>query len=105
MDIASGLLAYRADPNAESRAGFTPLHLVFNVILNIMIHNLLIKASEEGHQEMGALLIEHGSHVNSFSINPCILILIIFIPGECSSQKRFDAVAFVCPRGPSECGC
>jgi len=47
MEIASALLAYRADPNAESRAGFTPLHL----------------AAEEGHREMTALLIERGSAV------------------------------------------
>lgn len=48
MEIANALIAYRADPNAESRAGFTPLHL----------------ASEEGHVGMAALLIEKGSKVN-----------------------------------------
>lgn len=47
MEIAHALLAYRADPNAESRAGFTPLHL----------------ASEEGHVQMVVLLTEKGSQV------------------------------------------
>lgn len=27
MEIANSLLAFRADPNSESRAGFTPLHV------------------------------------------------------------------------------
>jgi len=47
MEIAQSLLAYRADPNAESRAGFTPLHL----------------ASDEGHIQLVALLVEKGSKV------------------------------------------
>jgi ankyrin repeat protein len=47
MEIALALLAFRADPNGESRAGFTPLHL----------------AAEEGHVQMAALLVENGSQV------------------------------------------
>lgn len=48
MDIATTLLEYNAKPNAESKAGFTPLHL----------------SAQEGHTDMSSLLIEHGATVN-----------------------------------------
>lgn len=53
MEIASSLLSYKADPNAASKAGFTPLHL----------------AAESGHTDMSGLLIENGSHVNAKANN------------------------------------
>lgn len=48
MDIANTLLEYGAQPNAESKAGFTPLHL----------------SAQEGHSDMSALLLEHKADVN-----------------------------------------
>lgn len=48
MDIANTLLEYGARPNAESKAGFTPLHL----------------SAQEGHADMSALLIEHQADTN-----------------------------------------
>lgn len=48
MDIATTLLEYGAKANAESKAGFTPLHL----------------SAQEGHAEMSSLLIEHQAEVN-----------------------------------------
>ena len=48
MDITTTLLEYHADPNAESKNGFTPLHL----------------ASQEGHTDMASLLLEHKANVN-----------------------------------------
>jgi FOG: Ankyrin repeat len=48
MDIATTLLEYNAKPNAESKAGFTPLHL----------------SAQEGHTDMSSLLIEHGATVS-----------------------------------------
>ena len=48
MDIATTLLEYGAKANAESKAGFTPLHL----------------SAQEGHGEMSSLLIEHHAEVN-----------------------------------------
>ena len=48
MDIATTLLEYHAEPNAESKNGFTPLHL----------------ASQEGHTDMASLLLEHKANVN-----------------------------------------
>ena len=48
MDIATTLLEYGADTNAESKAGFTPLHL----------------ACQEGHTDMVSLLLEHQANVN-----------------------------------------
>lgn len=49
MDIATTLLDFGAKPNAESKAGFTPLHL----------------ASQEGHTDMVTLLIENGADVDA----------------------------------------
>lgn len=49
MEIASTLLNYKADANAESKAGFSPLHL----------------AAQEGHKEMAQMLIEHGAKCNN----------------------------------------
>lgn len=43
MDIATTLLEYGAQADAESKAGFTPLHL----------------SSQEGFSDMSSLLIEH----------------------------------------------
>jgi ankyrin len=48
MDIATTLLEYGAKANAESKAGFTPLHL----------------SSQEGHTDMSTLLIEHQADTN-----------------------------------------
>jgi ankyrin len=48
MDIATTLLEYGASANAESKAGFTPLHL----------------CSQEGHTDMASLLIEHKADAN-----------------------------------------
>uniref|UniRef100_A0A915EUG7 Ankyrin n=1 Tax=Ditylenchus dipsaci TaxID=166011 RepID=A0A915EUG7_9BILA len=80
MDIASALLNYKADPNAESRAGFTPLHL----------------AAEEGHREMAALLIENGSVVNAQAKNGLTPLHL------CAQEDRVEWLAsWVCP---SACG-
>jgi ankyrin repeat protein len=48
MDIATTLLEYGAKANAESKAGFTPLHL----------------CSQEGHTDMATLLMEHKADPN-----------------------------------------
>lgn len=48
MDIATTLLEYGAKANAESKAGFTPLHL----------------SAQEGHTDMSTLLIEHQADPN-----------------------------------------
>ena len=48
MDIATTLIEYGAKPDAESKNGFTPLHL----------------ASQEGHTDMVSLLLEHKADVN-----------------------------------------
>jgi ankyrin len=48
MDIATTLLEYGAKADAESKAGFTPLHL----------------SSQEGHTDMSTLLIEHQADTN-----------------------------------------
>lgn len=49
MDIATSLLEYGARANAESKAGFTPLHL----------------AAQEGHTDMAALLIGHQANLDA----------------------------------------
>lgn len=75
MDIASTLLENGANANAESKAGFTPLHL----------------SAQKGHYDMTNLLIEHGADPNhkakvkqsSLSIvhpHICILDFILFYP-------------------------
>lgn len=48
MDIATTLLEYGAQADAESKAGFTPLHL----------------SAQEGHSDMSSLLLEHGANPN-----------------------------------------
>lgn len=48
MDIASTLLENGANANAESKTGFTPLHL----------------SAQKGHYDMTNLLIEHGADPN-----------------------------------------
>lgn len=48
MDIATTLLEYGAQADAESKAGFTPLHL----------------SSQEGHSDMSSLLLEHQASPN-----------------------------------------
>lgn len=55
MDIATTLLEYGAKANAESKAGFTPLHL----------------AAQEGHTDMATLLIDHHADVNHHSKVKC----------------------------------
>lgn len=61
MDIASTLLENGANANAESKAGFTPLHL----------------SAQKGHYDMTNLLIEHGADPNHKS-KVCKVIKIIF---------------------------
>lgn len=51
MDIATTLLEYGAKANAESKAGFTPLHL----------------SAQEGHVDMSSLLLEHQADPNQFA--------------------------------------
>jgi ankyrin repeat protein len=53
MDIATTLLEYGANTNADSKAGFTPLHL----------------SAQEGHTDMSTLLLEHQADPNSQSKN------------------------------------
>lgn len=48
LDVASTLLMNQSDVNAESKAGFSPLHL----------------SAQEGHMEMSKLLLEHKSDIN-----------------------------------------
>lgn len=48
LDVASTLLMNQSDVNAESKAGFSPLHL----------------SAQEGHVEMSKLLLELKSDVN-----------------------------------------
>lgn len=48
MDIATTLLEYGAQADADSKAGFTPLHL----------------SSQEGHSDMSSLLLEHNANPN-----------------------------------------
>lgn len=48
MDIANTLLQYGAETNILTKQGVTPLHL----------------ASQEGHSDMAALLLQKGAHVN-----------------------------------------
>lgn len=48
MEIATTLLQYGAETNILTKQGVTPLHL----------------ASQEGHSDMTALLLEKGAHVN-----------------------------------------
>lgn len=49
MDIATTLLEYGAKADAESKAGFTPLHL----------------SAQEGHSDMSSLLLEHQCNANA----------------------------------------
>lgn len=49
MDIATMLLEYGAKPDAESKNGFTPLHL----------------AAQEGHTDIVSLLLEKQANVNA----------------------------------------
>lgn len=48
LDVASTLLMSQSDANAESKAGFSPLHL----------------SAQEGHVQMSKLLLEHKSEIN-----------------------------------------
>lgn len=61
MDIAVTLLEYGAKANAESKAGFTPLHL----------------STQEGNVEMTTLLLNHNADPNYKSkVNAIIQICI-----------------------------
>lgn len=51
MDIATTLLEYGAQADAESKAGFTPLHL----------------SAQEGHSDISSLLLEHKANANQTS--------------------------------------
>lgn len=48
LDVASTLLMSQSDVNAESKAGFSPLHL----------------SAQEGHVQMSKLLLDHKSEIN-----------------------------------------
>lgn len=48
LDVATTLLMNESDANAESKAGFSPLHL----------------SAQEGHEQMSKLLLEHKSEIN-----------------------------------------
>jgi len=48
LDVATTLLMNKSDANAESKAGFSPLHL----------------SAQEGHEQMSELLLEHKSEIN-----------------------------------------
>lgn len=49
MEIATTLLQYGAETNIQTKQGVMPLHL----------------ASQEGHSEMAALLLQRGANVNA----------------------------------------
>lgn len=66
MDIATTLLEYGAQADAESKAGFTPLHL----------------SSQEGHVDMSSLLLEHQADTNHAAkvrklqaVHPLLIVL------------------------------
>lgn len=46
MDIATTLLEYTADPNAQSKAGFSPLHLAVSLMFIVMLL-LIIKVNNK----------------------------------------------------------
>jgi ankyrin repeat protein len=48
-DVAELLLAHKADVNAKSKGGFTPLHF----------------AASEGHQDVAEVLLAHKADVNT----------------------------------------
>lgn len=48
MEIATTLLQYGAETNIQTKQGVMPLHL----------------ASQEGHSEMAALLLQRGANIN-----------------------------------------
>ena len=73
MDIATTLLEYGAQTNAESKAGFTPLHL----------------SSQEGHTDMSTLLIEHQADVGCQSKNGLTPLHL------CSQEDRVNCAAIL----------
>lgn len=73
MDIASTLLENGANANAESKAGFTPLHL----------------SAQKGHYDMTNLLIEHGADPNHKS-----KVKVSFYHQLCVSMYIFVIVYF-----------
>ena len=73
MDIATTLLEYGAQTNAESKAGFTPLHL----------------SAQEGHTDMSTLLIEHEADPNFKAKNGLTPLHL------CSQEDRVNVAAIL----------
>lgn len=78
MDIANTLLEYGAQPNAESKAGFTPLHL----------------SSQEGHVDISSLLLEHKADPNHEAKVSIFVILI-----HCIHSPVFIIIFFTFQNG------
>lgn len=84
MDIATTLLEYGAKANAESKAGFTPLHL----------------SAQEGHTDMSTLLIEHKADTNHKAKvgkgkeHDRIFGNVLFIRALCITHTHTQAYAF-----------
>nr|CAD7427611.1 unnamed protein product [Timema monikensis] len=77
MDIATTLLEYGAKANAESKAGFTPLHL----------------SSQEGHTDMSTLLIEHQADTNHKAKNGLTPLHL------CAQEDRVNVAAILVKNG------
>lgn len=71
MDIASTLLENGANANAESKAGFTPLHL----------------SAQKGHYDMTNLLIEHGADPDHKS-------KVKKLAAKCNERKHYQRLEF-----------
>lgn len=77
MDIATTLLEYGAQTNAESKAGFTPLHL----------------SAQEGHTDMSTLLIEHQADPNHEASNGLTAMHL------CAQEDRVNVAAILVKNG------